>query len=96
MRSRLRQYVFKDSLSMTDKAGRVQSINNYNTWRRKIHVSGNAPAISIDIDSLNNRVSGDKGANAFLSIQKHFHDTCLQRISMLRERLDKTSETCDL
>lgn len=59
MSSRLRQYFFKDNLSMMDKAGRVQSINNYNTWRRKMHVSDNAPAILIDFDSLNSRVSGD-------------------------------------
>lgn len=40
---------------MMDATGKVQSINNYNTWRRKIHVLDNAPAVLIDIDSLNNR-----------------------------------------
>lgn len=44
------------------------------------------PSLFKTIDSLNNRVSRDWGMNAFLSTQKHFHDTCLQRTRMLRER----------
>lgn len=69
-----------------DREGKVQSINNYNTWRRKILIWDNSPAILTNIDSLKNRVSGDWGMNAFFSVQKYFHVTCLQRTRTLRER----------
>ena len=59
MSSRLRQHFFKDNLKMMDREGKVQSINNYNTWRRKILVWDNSPDILTNIDSLKNRVSGD-------------------------------------
>lgn len=36
---------------MTDVAGKVQIINNYNIQRGKLHVLYNAPAILTDIDS---------------------------------------------
>lgn len=77
---------FKADFSVMDVAEKVQSINNYDNRRREIHVLDVAPAILTDTDSLNNRVSGDGAMNACVSIQKHFHDTCLQRTRMLRAR----------
>lgn len=51
---------------------------------------------SLQISTLKHRVSGDWGMNAFFSIQKYFHVTCLQKTRILGERLDRTSETGDL
>lgn len=46
----------------------VVSINNGNSRRRKIYVLDNVFVIFIDIDLLNDRVSGDWGMNVFLFI----------------------------
>lgn len=51
MSSRLRQYFFKDNLKKMEREGKVQSINNYYTWRRKILVWDNSLGILTNINS---------------------------------------------
>lgn len=57
-------------LTMTDVAGKVQIINNYNNWRRMLRVLYNAPATFKGIDSLNNRVNRELEINACFCLYK--------------------------
>lgn len=57
-------------LRMAGVAGKVQIINNYNTWRRKLHVLYNAPAAFKGFDSFNNRVNIELEMNACFCLYK--------------------------
>ena len=94
--SRLRQHFFKDNLKMMDREGKVQSINNYNTWRRKILVWDNSPGILTNIDSEKQGQWRLRNECVFLRPEIFPCHLSPENQNTKRERLDKTSETCDL
>ena len=94
--SRLRQHFFKDNLKMMDREGKVQSINNYNTWRRKILVWDNSPGILTNIDPEKQGQWRLRNECVFLHPEIFPCHLSPENQNTKRERLDKTSETCDL